>query len=103
MIDEKRYQLEMELHHGHITSLTSSEFVPQGAIAVVTSLECVEWLEEVVERLWLPDVGGKLPPYRGMPLIILALDKGKVGCIHLLTSLQILLQLPSCQTKALAH
>ena len=82
MVGERTYQIEMSLHHGHhIHSLTSNEFVPQGAVAVVTSLKCIDWLKDIVERLWVPvgvmEKSGSLPPYRGMPLIILALDKGK--------------------------
>ncbi len=79
-IDDRRYQIEMNLLHGHnINSLTTPDFTPQGAVAVVTSLECLDWLEELLNRLWVPHVGGKPPPYRGMPLIVLALDKGRCG------------------------
>ena len=76
-MDDRRYQIEMDLHYGHIISLTSPQFTPQGAVAVVTSMECLDWLEELVNRLWVPDVGAKSPPYRGMPFVILALDKGE--------------------------
>ena len=81
MIGEKRFEIVMSLHHGNsIDSLTSNEFVPHTAVAVVTSLECVDWLEDVVRRLWLPEGRAEkscnLPSYRGMPLIMLALDKG---------------------------
>jgi len=75
-IEERRYQVELSLHHGHISSLTTPDFTAQGAVVVVTSLECLDWLEELIGRLWLPEVGAKTPPYRGMPLVILALDKG---------------------------
>ena len=68
--------MELGLQHGHISTLSSQEFTPQGAVAVVTSLECLDWLEDLIGRLWLPEVGRKTPPYRGMPLVILALDKG---------------------------
>ena len=67
----------MSLQDGHhIHSLTTQDFVPNGAVAVVTSLQCVEWLRALVQHLWLFKVGERAP-YRGMPLIILALDKGK--------------------------
>ena len=70
----------MSLQHGHdIHSLNTDSFLPHGAVAIVNSLECIDWLRDVVERLWLfVEVGGekeKHAPYRGMPLIILALDK----------------------------
>ncbi len=77
-IGEHTYQLELSLHHGQIKTL-STKFMPQGAIAVVTTEEEMEWLRDMVERLWLFKVGENdtcMPPYRGMPLIILALDRG---------------------------
>ena len=43
-----------------------------GAVAVVNSNGCLNWLERVLELLWIP--GGDMPPYRGLPLVILALD-----------------------------
>ncbi len=81
-MDDKTYRMEMALQYGHhIHSLNTNNFVPHGAVAVVTSLECIDWLKDLVERLWLFEVGGgaesRQAPYRGMPLIILALDKGK--------------------------
>ena len=79
-IGDSVYQLELSLHHGHhIHSLNTNGFLPHGAVAVVTTLEGVEWLRDLVDRLWLfkvGDSGSRKPPYRGMPLIILALDKG---------------------------
>lgn len=76
-IDDHAHQMEMSLHHGHhIHSLTSTDFVPHGAVAVVTTPQCVDWLKDLVWRLWLLQVGKKAP-YRGMPLIVLALDKGE--------------------------
>ena len=79
-VGDSKYQVEISVEHGgDIHSLSSKEFVPQGAVAVVNSLECIDWLRDLVERLWLPQVGRKSPPYRGMPLIILALDKGEVN------------------------
>ena len=47
-----------------------------GAVAVVNTMECVGWLEKVLERFWIPH-SDMMPPYRGMPLIILALDECK--------------------------
>ncbi len=78
-VEDRKYQIEMSLCHGNdISSLTSRDFVPQGAVAVVTSLECCDWLQELLTRLWLPGQQKDFdPPYRGMPLIILALDKSK--------------------------
>ena len=78
MIDDRSYQIDMSLQHGHgIHSLYNGSFLPHGAVAIVTSLQCVDWLWDLVERLWLFEVGGKesYAPYRGMPLIILTLDK----------------------------
>ncbi len=87
-IGEHIYQLELSLHHDQIETL-NTKFTPHGAIAMVTTLEEVEWLRNLVERLWLFKVGEKdncMPPYRGMPLIILALDKGTLNlvweCFH---------------------
>lgn len=76
------YHIELSLHHGHhIHSLNTEGFVPHGAVAVVTSVDCVNWLRDLVERLWLFRVGegeeSHVAPYRGMPLIVLALDRGK--------------------------
>ena len=80
-IGEHMYQLDLSLHHGHhIHSLNTNGFTPHGAVAVVTSLEGVAWLRDLVERLWMFKVGeegARKAPYRGMPLIVLALDKGK--------------------------
>ena len=47
-----------------------------GAVAVVNTKECLEWLEKVLERHWIPK-SDTSPPYRGMPLIILALDESE--------------------------
>ncbi len=82
-IGDCTYQLELSLHHGHhIHSLNTNTFTPHGAVAVVMTLEGVEWLRDLVERLWLFGVGegrdSRAGPYRGMPLIILALDRGKL-------------------------
>ena len=51
-----------------------------GSVAVVNSMECIDWLEDVLTRLWVPEVMTSLPPYRGMPLVILALDKEAGMC-----------------------
>ena len=73
----------MNYHYGHnIYYLNTDGFVPYGAVAVVTSMECVDWLRELVSHLWLFKVGEEeeeegVAPYRGMPLIILALDPGE--------------------------
>ena len=79
-VGEDMYRLDLALHHGHhIHSLNTNTFTPQAVVAVVTTLECVKWLRDLVERLWLFNVGednSHMPPYRGMPLIVLALDKG---------------------------
>lgn len=84
-VGERRYQIEMALQHGNnIESLTSKDFIPQGAVAVVTSKECTDWLRALVERLWLFDIGGTAP-YRGMPLVILALDKGISSLVLVVT------------------
>ena len=52
-----------------------------GAVAVVNSMECLDWLEDLVDRLWIPslEAESRQPPYRGMPLVILALDKTAAG------------------------
>ena len=87
----------MKLFQGPQRSLTSKDFVPQGtvhmcvcvracvrvhpgdsissgAVAVVTSMECLDWLEDLLNKLWVP--GGNIKPhYRGMPLVILAVDE----------------------------
>ena len=47
-----------------------------GAVAVVNTMECLDWLEKVLTKHWIPTADSK-PPYRGMPLVILALDGGK--------------------------
>ncbi len=47
---------------------------------MVNSMECIDWLEDVLTRLWVPEVMTSLPPYRGMPLVILALDKEAGMC-----------------------
>ena len=44
-----------------------------GAVVVVNSEECLIWLEEVLQSLWIPR-GDTPTPYRGLPLVILALD-----------------------------
>ena len=79
-IGERMYHLDLSLHYGHhIHSLNTDTFTPHGAVAVVTTLEGVKWLQDLVKRLWLFRVGEEnshTPPYRGMPLIILALDRG---------------------------
>lgn len=80
-IDDKLYEIEMSPQHGHhIHSLTAEDFIPNGAVAVVTSMQCLEWLRDVVDHLWLFKVGGEAP-YRGMPLIILALDRGECSLV----------------------
>ena len=41
-------------------------------------MECLVWLERVLQLLWIP--GGDIaPPYRGLPLVILALDDSIMG------------------------
>ena len=47
-----------------------------GAVVVVNTMECLEWLEKVLNRHWIP-TSDSSPPYRGMPLVILALDDSK--------------------------
>ena len=75
----RSYQLEIDLFHGgEIPSLTKSEFTPQGAVAVVTSMECLDWLEELLTRLFVPGEDDK-SPYRGMPLVVMALDRAEGG------------------------
>ena len=37
-------------------------------------MDCLDWLERLLRLLWIPE-GDKHPPYRGMPLVILALDE----------------------------
>ena len=56
-------------------------FCLPGAVAVVTSMECLDWLEKLLHSLWIPELGEARtdPPYRGMPLVILALDNSKCG------------------------
>jgi len=50
-----------------------SHYSSTGAVAVVTSLECLDWLEDLLNELMVP--GEDLRPhYRGMPLVILAVD-----------------------------
>ena len=44
-----------------------------GAVVVVNSEKCLLWLEKVLESLWIPR-GDTPTPYRGLPLVILALD-----------------------------
>lgn len=44
-----------------------------GAVAVVNSEECLIWLEQVLQSLWIP-FGDAPSLYRGLPLVILALD-----------------------------
>lgn len=74
-VDDRSYQLEMAVFHGDsLETITSSEFLPQGAVAVVTSIDCVNWLQKLLQKLWLPGEGCS-PPYRGMPMVILALDE----------------------------
>ncbi len=78
-VGEHAYQLELSLHHGHQIETLNTKFVPHGAIGVVTTLEDVEWLRELTERLWLFEVQENdcsTSPYRGMPLVILSLDEG---------------------------
>ena len=50
---------------------------------MVNSMECLDWLEDLVGRLWIPSLEAGLtqPPYRGMPLVILALDKTAAGIV----------------------
>ena len=45
-----------------------------GAVAMVTSVNCLDWLEELLNGLWVPG-GNTKPRYRGMPLVILAIDE----------------------------
>ena len=45
-----------------------------GAVAMVTSVNCLDWLEKLLNELWVPG-GNTKPRYRGMPLVILAVDK----------------------------
>ena len=51
-------------------------YIYVGAVAVVNTMECLGWLEKVLERHWIPH-SDMMPPYRGMPLVILALDASK--------------------------
>ena len=44
-----------------------------GAVVVVNSEKCLLWLENVLQSLWIPR-GDTPTPYRGLPLVILALD-----------------------------
>ena len=48
--------------------------IPSGAVAVVTSMECLDWLGDLLNELWVPG-GNTKPCYRGMPLVILAVDE----------------------------
>ena len=41
-------------------------------------MECIEWLEDLLNRLWIPSDPHTHPPYRGMPLVILALDRNRL-------------------------
>ena len=50
-------------------------YIRAGAVAVATSMACIDWLEGLLARLWMPS-GEDTPGYRGMPLVILALDTG---------------------------
>ena len=112
-VDGRKYQLELSVFHGSTTSLSASEFVPQGqlgdthththtqtvserekgggredtlgtctrsnvqhmytvhvlsvgAVAMVNSMECLNWLEQVLVLLWIPG-GDSSPPTRGCP------------------------------------
>ena len=47
-----------------------------GAVAVVNTMECINWLEKVLNRHWLSSSDMR-PPYKGMPLVILALDSSE--------------------------
>ena len=60
-----------------LRSPVSLAFFPIGAITVVDSMECLNWLEEVLNRLWIPGnptLDTTHPPCRGMPLVILVMD-----------------------------
>ena len=50
-----------------------SHYPSTGAVAVVTSLECLDWLEDLLNELMVPGEDIR-PHYRGMPLVILAVD-----------------------------
>lgn len=76
-VGDKTYHIDMSIQHGHHIHSLTTDFVPHGAVAVVTTLECVDWLEDLVARLWGGGDDTSTTPYRGMPLIILALDKGE--------------------------
>ena len=54
-----------------------------GAVAMVTSVNCLDWLEELLNGLWVPG-GNTKPRYRGMPLVILAIDEciEEGVCVH---------------------
>ena len=41
---------------------------------MVTSMECLDWLDNLLNELWVPG-GNTKPRYRGMPLVILAVDE----------------------------
>lgn len=72
----RKYSLQLEVFHGEeLDSITTQDFAPQGAVAVATSMACIDWLEGLLARLWVPS-GEDTPGYRGMPLVILALDTG---------------------------
>ena len=56
---------------------------------MVNSMECLNWLEQLLELLWIPG-SDAAPPYQGLPLVILALDdsitSGKTPSPHTHTS-----------------
>ncbi|KAL5480091.1 hypothetical protein EMCRGX_G023713 [Ephydatia muelleri] len=72
-LDGHTYRPEIASFHGDVTTLSSEQFTPQCAILVVNSTQCLDWLESVAKTLFLP-VGNSVPAYRGMPVIILAID-----------------------------
>ena len=45
---------------------------------MVNSMECLDWLENLLQLLWLPG-DTATSPYRGLPLVILALDDSLMG------------------------
>lgn len=71
--ERKSYKLDMMCFSGALNSFSTGEFIPQGAVFVVTSIESLDWLKTLYST-HLVSSSSSLAKYRSLPCVVLVVD-----------------------------